>query len=111
MQQPGSLSLVLSPSLRQSQESFRQIVTLYKPWAGRIPSEAESALRLELANGSRIVRLPGQESNIRGYSRVALLAVDEANRVDDALFYAVRPMLAISSGRIIALSTPWGKRG
>ena len=29
----------------------------------------------------------------------------------DALYYAVRPMLAVSAGRMVALSTPFGKRG
>jgi len=31
--------------------------------------------------------------------------------VDDALYYSVRPMLAVSKGRLVALSTPFGKRG
>jgi hypothetical protein len=31
--------------------------------------------------------------------------------VDDALYASVRPMLAVSGGRIIALSTPFGRRG
>jgi hypothetical protein len=111
MGEPGALVLVLSPSLRQSQESFRQIVTLYRPWAGSVPPSAESALRLELGSGSRIVSLPGQESSIRGYAKVALLVCDESSRIPDELFYAVRPMLAVSAGRILALSTPFGKRG
>jgi len=37
--------------------------------------------------------------------------VDEAARVDDALYVAVRPMLAVSRGRLVCLSTPFGKRG
>jgi len=32
-------------------------------------------------------------------------------RVDDALYYAVRPMLAVSGGPLILMSTPFGKRG
>jgi hypothetical protein len=64
-----------------------------------------------LANGSRIVSLPGDEKNIRGYSGVSLLIVDEAARVDDALYFAIRPMLAVSKGRMVCLSTPFGKRG
>jgi hypothetical protein len=73
---------------------------------------AESALRLELANGSRIVALPGsKEATIRGYSSVALLVVDEAARVSDTLYQSVRPMLAVSGGRLVLLSTPFGKRG
>ena len=29
----------------------------------------------------------------------------------DELYYAVRPMLAVSGGRLVALSTPFGTRG
>jgi hypothetical protein len=37
--------------------------------------------------------------------------VDEAARVDDGLYYAIRPMLAVSGGRLLMHSTPAGKRG
>jgi hypothetical protein len=57
------------------------------------------------------VSLPGREETIRGYSGVRLLVIDEAARVPDALYYSVRPMLAVSRGRIYCLSTPFGKRG
>ena len=40
-----------------------------------------------------------------------MLIIDEAARVDDALYFSVRPMLAVSQGRLVALSTPFGKRG
>jgi len=109
--EPNALVLVLSPSLRQSQESFRKVLDVYRACPTPLPTRAESALRLELANGSRIVSLPGVESTVRGYSRVRLLIVDEASRVDDSLYYSVRPMLSIAQGRCIALSTPFGKRG
>ena len=109
--QPGSLILLLSPSLRQSQELFKKVQEAYRMAASPAPLQAESALRYELANGSRIVALPGTEGNIRGYSAVDLLVIDEAARVEDELYYAVRPMMAVSGGRLLALSTPWGKRG
>jgi hypothetical protein len=76
-----------------------------------VPPTAESALRLELANGSRVISLPGTEATVRGFSGVDLLVIDEASRVEDALYHAVTPMLATSNGRLIALSTPYGKRG
>jgi hypothetical protein len=107
----GSLILLLSPSLRQSQELFKKVQECYRALGHPPPLQAESALRYELSNGSRIVALPGTESNIRGYSSVDVLVVDEAARVSDDLYYAVRPMLAVSQGRMICLSTPWGKRG
>lgn len=105
------LVLLLSPSLRQSQELFRKVMTFYRTVDHSVPSEEESSLRLELANGSRIVSLPGKEGTVRGFSGVGLIVVDEAARVPDDLYYAVRPMLAVSGGRLVALSTPWGKRG
>ena len=109
--QAGSLVLLLSPSLRQSQELFRKALDFYRAADEAEPPEAESALRLELANGSRIVSLPGKEGTVRGYSGVRLLIVDEASRVPDALYFAIRPMLAVSGGRLMALSTPFGTRG
>jgi hypothetical protein len=111
MQEPGSLVLLLSPSLRQSSELFRKVMDHYRHLQAPVPSQAESALRLELTNGSRLVSLPGTEGTVRGYSGVKLLVVDEASRVQNELYYAVRPMLAVSGGRLIALSTPFGKRG
>jgi hypothetical protein len=106
-----ALCLLLSPTLRQSQELFRKVLDGYRALYPGASASGESALRLELANGSRIVALPGTEATIRGYSGVSLLLVDEASRVDDALYRAVRPMLAVSGGRIVALSTPFGRRG
>lgn len=108
---PRSLVLLLSPGLRQSQELFKKSLTVYRALGRPVSAQVESALRLELDNGSRIISLPGQEQTIRGYSGVALLAIDEASRVPDDLFMAVLPMLAVSRGRLVAISTPWGTRG
>jgi phage terminase large subunit-like protein len=107
----NSLILVLSPSQRQSSELFRGIKDVYNSLHDTCETESESALQLELSNGSRIVALPGKEATIRGFSGVDLLIVDEASRVPDELYQAVRPMLAVSGGRIILLSTPFGQRG
>lgn len=107
---PGSLILLLSPSLRQSSELFR-VVLRFQAGDGAAPVKDASSLKLELENGSRIISLPGSEATIRGYAGVDLLIVDEAARVDDDLFRSVLPMLATSQGALIALSTPFGKRG
>jgi len=109
--QPGALILLLSPSLRQSQELFKKVQDAYRALHHPAPLQAESALRYEMDNGSRIIALPGTEPTIRGYSGVDLLVIDEAARVLDELYLAARPMLATSQGRLVALSTPFGKRG
>jgi hypothetical protein len=108
---PSSLVLCLAPALRQSQELFGKVLGFYRDLGRPVSAQAERKLSLELENGSRIVTLPGTEKTIRGFSGAALLIVDEAARVDDALYYAVRPMLAVSGGALMMLATPYGKRG
>ncbi len=107
-----ALILILSPSLRQSGELYRaKLLPLLRGVLPVVEVVQETKLQLELSNGSRIVSLPENEIGIRGYSGVSLLIIDEAARVSDGLYLAVRPMLAVSRGRLIALSTPYGKRG
>jgi Terminase large subunit, T4likevirus-type, N-terminal len=108
---PGSLILCLAPALRQSQELFGKVLGFYRDLGRPVLPQAERKLSLELENGSRIVTLPGSEKTVRGFSGAALLIVDEASRVADELYFAVRPMLAVSGGSLIMLSTPYGKRG
>jgi hypothetical protein len=108
---PGSLTLLLSPSLRQSAEIFRKTNDILRTAPGAPRPIGDSALRVELANGSRVISLPGSEATVRGFSAVSLLVVDEAARVPDSLFHAIKPMLAVSNGRLVALSTPWSKAG
>jgi hypothetical protein len=108
---PGSLVLCLAPALRQSQELFAKIGVFYADLGEPMRKYGERRLSLELTNGSRIVTLPGSERTVRGYSGVDVLLVDEAARVADDLYFAIRPMLAVSGGSLIMLSTPYGKRG
>jgi len=109
--EPGAVVLVLSPGERQSKLMFKTMLKTYAAAGRPVPPVAENKLSLELANGSEIHALPGEEGTIRGFSDVALILVDEAARVDDALYEAVRPMLAVSGGRIVVMSTPFGRRG
>ena len=108
---PDSLIPLFSPSLRQSKELFRKVTD----WFGLLPVRPEmledNKLSCTLANGSRIVSLPSSEATIRGFSGAALIIEDEASRVHDDIYKAVRPMLAVSGGRLILMSTPFGKRG
>ncbi len=108
---PGALTLLLAPSYRQSKELFRKVKDAYAKLSNPSPLVSESSLEMEFESGSRIVALPGKEETIRGFSGVSLLIIDEAARVPDAMYQAVRPMLAVSGGEILLLSTPFGKRG
>jgi hypothetical protein len=108
---PGSLVLILAPAERQAKELFTKVAQAYRVLGHVVPAESYRKMGAELANGSRIEALPGTEKTIRGFSGVDLLLVDEASRVADELYYAVRPMLAVSGGRLMMLTTPYGRRG
>lgn len=109
---PGSLVLVLAPAERQSKELFGKIAAFYRTIAHEAPApDSARKLGMALPNGSRIEALPGSEKTIRGFSGVNLLILDEASRIDDALYHSVRPMLAVSGGSLMMLTTPYGKRG
>lgn len=108
---PDSLVLLLSPSQRQSAEIFRKVLDGFDALDRPLPTRYRSQLRLELGNGSRVLCLPGREETVRSFGGVSLLVIDEAARVRDDLYRSVRPMLAVSRGRLVALSTPFGQRG
>src|SRR6516165_589149 len=102
---PNGLVLILSPSYRQSGETFRKVLDAYRALGRPMPARHETQLLLELDNGARVVCLPGREETVRSFSGVSLLILDEAARVADDLYRAVRPMLAVSEGRR-AISCP-----
>ena len=108
---PASLTLLISPSLRQSSELFRKVAGLMDALKQRPSLVEDNKLSMTLPNQSRVISLPSSESTVRGFSGVNLIIEDEASRVGDDLHVAVRPMLATSDGRLILMSTPAGQRG
>lgn len=68
--------------------------------------------KLTLTNGSVIHCLPTGLSGygIRGYT-IDLLIADESAFIPEEVWTAVTPMLAVTRGNIILLSTPFGKGG
>lgn len=109
--EPGSLTLILSPTLRQSAELYRKAVALYRACGRPVPAVTLNRTGLELANGSRILALPGDPAGIVGFSAPRLVVLDEAARCSDELYLSVRPMLAVGGGRLLCCSTPFGARG
>ena len=109
--EPGALVLIFAPALRQSSEFFLKIrqahAKLAYPPCGL---ERETATELVFTHGSRIVCNPGTEKSTRGFSSVSTLIIDEASRIDSALFPSVAPMVTLN-GRIVLLTTPFGSRG
>ena len=107
--QPGALVLLFSKAHRQSMELFAKVAGFLRVAGAELPEDSKQSCAL--ANGSRIISLPGDGDSVRGFSAPALVIEDESAFVNDALYQAVRPMLAVSRGRMILMSTPHGKRG
>ena len=107
---PG-LILLISPSMRQTRELFQKVAGFLRGIDPAPPLVEDNRLSCELSNGSRIVSLPGDAANIRGFSAPKLIVVDEAAYVSDDVYQSLRPMLATSSGQMILLSSPNGRRG
>jgi len=107
-----SFVLIIAPTQDQSGElmmkfdEFRGAVELPSDYLS-----SDTKLAVRFANGNRVVARPGSEKSARSFSAITLLLEDEASRVSDDLFSTVRPMLAVSNGRHILMSTPFGKRG
>ena len=107
----GAVILLASASGRQS----GQIMEKARAMARKIdlqllppPSKCDG---FSLANGAQIVALPDSEETIRGFSAPRLIVVDEAAFASPAVFKALEPMLSVSAGTIMLLSTPNGQSG
>jgi hypothetical protein len=108
---PRSLVLLLSRAQRQALELFRYVKEGYRALGRPLSALRQTTTQIELGNGSRLVALPGREETIRGFQGVNLLILDEAARIPDALYRAVRPMTGTARGRTVCLSTPYGRQG
>lgn len=108
---PGALVLLGSPSHRQSSLLFAKVTEFRKAMDPNLKLVEDNRTSFELPNGSRVVCLPGTSDTVRGFSAPDLIIEDEAAFVDDGFNLAIRPMLAVSQGDLILMSTPNGRRG
>lgn len=104
LSRPGSTTVVVSPSLRQSSEVTDRARLAFWEWDAKLRQDSASLLRT--ATGSRIVSLPGSARGIRGYAVDGLLVIDEAAFVGDDVWNAAWPLVSASGGRVIVQSTP-----
>ncbi len=106
-----SLVLVVAPSQDQAGILMKKVEDLM--WDDKtLPRLSNDAsLSKEFINGSRIIALPGTERAVRGYSGPKMIIMDEASRILDETYKAVRPMMTGADTELVLMSTPFGKRG
>ncbi|MGP3667618.1 MAG: terminase large subunit domain-containing protein [Candidatus Bathyarchaeota archaeon] len=109
---PKTLTLIVSPSLRQSMIMMDRL----QVFLHRIPRQLQKHMIAKMQrtvvrfkNDSQIVALPNSPNLLRGYTAHMVIA-DEAAffREDEVVFYNVLyPMLSTTDGYLIVSSTPW----
>ena len=105
---PGSLSVVACPTQNQSAEALRKVRDMVRMAGAELTTE--NIFKLELANGSRVLALPGTEESIRGLTVDAWIVADEAARLDPAIMAALHPMRTQRpDARFAMLSTAWNR--
>jgi hypothetical protein len=103
---------VAAPCERQSAELVRKCERFLRTLGIRPRGDGDNRVSILLDNGSRVVGLPGNETNIRGFLGVSLLLINEAARVPDELYLALRPKVAtVGDSSIWLMSTPNGRQG
>ena len=109
---PGSLCVILAPTLMQANEDMmkiKQFIARDKTYPRLVRSGAQE---IALINGSRILVLTASDDAARGFSNPDIILFDEASRIPDDVFEAVRPMITNNlHARIYEISTPNGKKG
>jgi len=103
--------LILSPTLRQSQELFKKVKrninnrrVVYEDVIRTTQTE------IEFTNGSIIKVIPGTETSVRGFT-ADMVIIDEAAYVSEEVYGAVEPVVAVKRGQMILISTPGPPRG
>ena len=111
MANDNALILLASASSRQSGQIMEKSRKMAQKLNLEILPPPAKCDGFRLANGSEIISLPNSEETIRGFSAPRLIVVDEAAFASTDIYEALEPMLLVSNGTLILLSTPNGQSG
>lgn len=104
--------LIIASVERQAIFLFMKVIAHLHEEYEKLIGKRPTLSFIQLKNGSIIRCLPAGDTGegIRGYT-IDLLIADEAAYIKETVWTAITPMLAITRGRKILLSTPHGKVG
>jgi len=109
---PKTSTLIIASVDRQSIELLEKVKSQIMGIAKNQIKGRPTFHKIELKNGSKIMAEPAGQTGygLRGFT-VNKLVADEAHYIPDAVFVAIRPMLATTGGTLDLLSTPRGNEG
>ncbi|KKM76406.1 hypothetical protein LCGC14_1380490 [marine sediment metagenome] len=109
---PNSFILIGAYVIEQAQLIFQKVHEYIKAKAKDEIEKPATLNYLELKNGSKIYCRPIGDTGagMRGFT-ATMLIIDEAAFIPDRAWEAIEPVISVSKGRTILLSTPQGKRG
>lgn len=109
---PNEFILIGSGVIDQAELLFRKIKTYMNEKHKKMIKGRTTLGFMELTNGSKILCVPIGDTgaSMRGYT-ATLVVIDEAALVPDRAWEAIEPVISVSKGRVVLLSTPQGKQG
>jgi len=109
---PKTSTLIIASVDRQSIELLEKVKAQIMGLAPKEIKGNPTFHKITLKNGSKIMAEPAGQTGygLRGFT-VDKLVADEAHYIPDAVFVAIRPMLATTGGTLDLLSTPRGNEG
>lgn len=110
---PGSVSIYLAPTFRQSKKVFTDIKKAIDK-SGCVLDANKSELIINFINGSSILFLSAkQKEALRGYnvSGGGLRVIDECTYISDDVLYITDPWCNVSNATTLLISTPFLSMG
>jgi hypothetical protein len=110
---PGSVSIIAAPTEQQAFYDMEKVKAFIKSDTGYPDMKRWSDRLIVLDNKSWILVVPATETSARGPSAPRLILLDEASRIEDAVYRSgILPMLNNSPEcELISISTPNGQKG
>ncbi len=112
LQNPNQFIMIGSGVIDQAEHLFGKVKDyIFAKYKDKVVGRATIGF-MELKNGSKIFCVPVGDTgdSMRGYT-ATMVIIDEAALVPDRAWDAIEPVISVTRGRVVLLSTPKFKKG